>query len=104
MDAFKKRTNRTAEPTSLKEAMQDLFKQYQLDGKLREKRLLQSWARIMGNTIAKRTSKVFIKDKILFVYLSSASLRNEMTMSKSKVMDLIEQESGKGVIEDILFK
>ena len=65
--------------------------------------LVISWEKIMGKTIAKRTQKIFIKDKKLFVKLNSAPLKSELIMSKSKIMALFFQEFGEAVVDDIIF-
>ena len=101
---YKNQSARSARAIPIKEALQNLFKEYHLDDKLKEKKLIHSWGRIMGKTVAARTGKVYIKDNVLFVYLTSAPLRNELTLSKDKVMELLEKESGKGIIDDISFR
>jgi len=80
-----------------------MFKKYGLSGKFSEMRLVGSWERLMGKPIASRTKKIYIKDKILFVQLSSAPLRNELTNSKAKILELLERQAGKGVVSDIRF-
>ena len=74
---------------SMKQAVKNLFREYNLEGKVEESKLIQSWGEIMGATVASRTSKVYIKDKVLFVHITSAPLRQELAMSKEKVMDLL---------------
>ncbi len=107
MSGFKKRYNnmgtRNSEAISIKQGLNDLFKHYKLTGKLREKSIVHSWTRIMGKSIAIRTSKVYMKDKTLFVHLTSAPLKNELSMSKDKILDMFEQEHGTGIIDDIRF-
>ena len=57
----------------------------------------------MGNTIASRTGKITLYNKKLKVKIESAPLKNELNLSKSKVLEVLEKELGKGVIEDIVF-
>jgi hypothetical protein len=57
----------------------------------------------MGKTIADRTSNLYIKDKKLFVKITSGPVKKELQLNKSKVMALIETEVGKGVVEEIIF-
>ena len=57
----------------------------------------------MGKPIATRTLKLFIKEKKLYVKLNSAPLKNELTLQKSKVLELLHAEIGEKVIVDILF-
>jgi len=75
-----------------------------LSGRYHEFKLLQSWSKLLGPVIANRTEDIFIRDGILHVKLASASLRNELTYSKTKLIDLLNEEAGKQVIHDIQFR
>jgi hypothetical protein len=55
--------SRKKEATPLGEAFQDLLKSYRLEDTYQEKVLLASWSKLMGKTIADRTSNLYIKDK-----------------------------------------
>ena len=100
---FFNRNNRSNEVSSLKEVIDELLSTYKLRGKFNETRLISSWEKIMGKPIASRTVRLFIKDRKLYVRLNSAPLKNELTLSKSKVMSLLEEELGTKVIDDIQF-
>jgi hypothetical protein len=89
---------------SLKEAIQLLVKSYKIEGKLNEVKLLGSWARLMGPMIAHRTGDISIRDKKLFVKLTSAPLREELNMARPKIISLLNAEAGAEVIEEIIFQ
>ena len=57
----------------------------------------------MGAPIAKRTNKLFVKNRTLFVELNSAALKHELSLSKSKIMSIFEEEFGRKLIDDIVF-
>lgn len=86
---------------SFSTAFQKFLKSENLEQTFQEKKLVQSWERLMGKTISSRTSKVQVRNKILYVQLTSAPLKQEMNNSKQKIIDIIEKEFGAGVIDDI---
>ncbi|WP_186753862.1 DUF721 domain-containing protein [Echinicola salinicaeni] len=94
---------RKKEITPLKEAFEELLQAYRLKDRFNEKKIAGSWAELMGNSIASRTTSVYAKDKKLFVKLSSGPIKKELMMNKSKVLQIIEDKFGKGAIEDITF-
>ena len=96
-------TERSSESTPLKEALTNMLKKYRLQGKFREMQLIQSWEKIMGKPIATRTSGLYIKDKVLFVKLNSAPLKKELAMSKTRIIELLENQVGTGIISNIRF-
>ncbi|GAA0877707.1 hypothetical protein GCM10009119_06750 [Algoriphagus jejuensis] len=93
---------RKKEATPLEEAFNELLKAYRLEDKFKEKQLIGSWGEIVGRTISDRTSSVFIKDKKLFVKLSSGPIKKELMLNRSKVLLLIEEKVGKGVVEELI--
>lgn len=95
--------SRKKEATPLEEAFQDLLKSYRLEDTFQEKVVLASWPKLMGKTIADRTSNLYIKDKKLVVKITSGPLKKELQLNKSKVIALIEAEVGKGIIVEIVF-
>uniref|UniRef100_UPI00404A6D65 DUF721 domain-containing protein n=1 Tax=Fulvivirga sp. TaxID=1931237 RepID=UPI00404A6D65 len=96
-------SKRKSETTSVGDAISDLLQQYHLQEKFDEKRLIHSWKKLMGATIANRTSKIFIKNKVLFIELSSAPLKKELSMSKAKIISIFEKEIDKDIIKEIIF-
>lgn len=103
MNMKKKKYPRKSEISTVGEAINELFSDYRLKGKYNEARLITSWEKLMGKTIANRTGKIFIKKQVLFVEIQSAPLKHELNMSKSKIMDILKKEIGEGIIEEIIF-
>lgn len=89
--------------TKFGDAFKKFLKQENLEQTFLEKKLISSWRGMMGETIASRTLKIFIKEKIMYVTLSSAPLKQELTNSKEKVLKIIEEEIGEGIIENVRF-
>ena len=94
---------RKSATSSLKEAIDAMIDSYKIRGKFDENRLIAMWEEMMGKPTARRTEKIFIKEKILFVKLNSAPLRQELTMSKAKVMEIIYEHFDKGLVEEVKF-
>jgi predicted nucleic acid-binding Zn ribbon protein len=94
---------RKKDAAPLADAFQDLLKAYRLEDTYQEKLLISSWPSLVGKTIADRTSNVYIKDKKLFVKITSGPVKKELQLNKSKVIALIESQIGKGIVEDVIF-
>ncbi|HTL80522.1 MAG TPA: DUF721 domain-containing protein [Bacteroidia bacterium] len=86
------------------EAIREMMQTYRLDGKLNELKILNSWEKVMGKTISKYTKKIYINNKILYVELESAALRQELSYAKTKVIGMLNAEAGTKVIEDIVLR
>ncbi|MEN8248931.1 MAG: DUF721 domain-containing protein [Bacteroidota bacterium] len=95
---------RNEEPTRLDAALNQMFDAYRIKGKADKTSIITLWEELMGKTIAARTTKLFFKEDVLYVELSSAPLKQELTISKGKILTLIEDKIGHGVIKDIVFR
>jgi predicted nucleic acid-binding Zn ribbon protein len=84
------------------DAIQELLKTYHIKSKFDEANLVQSWERLVGKPVAKRTKKVYVRNKVLFVELDSPGMKNDLAMHKPQILDLFAREFGPGVISEII--
>lgn len=90
-------------PKGIKDAFQSLLKDYKIDSKYLATRIRISWEKMMGKPIASRTTSITLYNGKLKVKVNSAPLKNELNMSRSKILDRIESEFGKGIVKEIVF-
>ena len=88
---------------SFRSAFQNFLKEENLEHTYKQKKLIANWEKVMGKTIASRTSKLFFKDKTLFIKLTSAPLKNEMQMAKPQILGILEKELGKNEVVEVRF-
>lgn len=88
---------------SLRSAFQDLLKDYNLEDKYDKALIIDTWSKIVGEPVANRTEKIFVKDRKLFVQLNSAPLRHELSLSKDKIIERLASELGRKIVEDVVF-
>lgn len=94
---------RQSEVSSLGEAIDAYLKAYRLKDRYQEAGIVVSWAKLMGEPIARYTQRIFIKDKTLFVEISSAPLKNELLMSKNQIIKILNQNAGGNLVEEVIF-
>jgi predicted nucleic acid-binding Zn ribbon protein len=95
---------RRSKTISLAEAMQDYIRELNLGDKLREVSVIESWESIVGKAISSRTSKVYIKDGVLYVHLKSSIVRNELMMLREALREKLNSQAGAEVIREIVLK
>ena len=89
---------------TLRQVIEKFLRETPLQGKLNERRLIESWEEIMGKPVARVTNKMYIRDRILYVHLNSSVMRNELYMLKDEILEKLNQKAGEDVIKDIVFK
>lgn len=88
---------------NFKSAFQQFLKEENLEKTFHEKRLLLLWPEIVGKPIASRTHSIFIKNKVLFVKLTSAPLKQDLAGKKEFIIQLITEKMGVSILDDIRF-
>ncbi len=81
----------------------EFLRQEGLESPLNQYRLVDSWPKVVGPTIARYTGEVFIKNQTLFVKVKSAPLRNDLMMGRTNLVRQLNQHIGAQVISDIVF-
>ena len=84
------------------DAIQELLRSYRIKSKFDETTLVSSWERLVGKPVAKRTRKVSIRNKVLFVELDSPAMKNDLNLHKTQIIGLFEKEFGKDIIKEIV--
>lgn len=95
---------RRSKTITIAEAVNDYIKEMNLGGKLNEIGVINSWEEIVGKAISSRTSKIYIKDHILYVHLSSSVVRNELLMLREALKEKLNSKAGTEVIRDIVLR
>ena len=84
------------------EAIRELLNSYRINTRFDEAQLVGSWERLAGRPIAKRTKKISIRNRVLFVELDSPSMKHEFSLHKTQVLELFKKEFGTDIITDIV--
>lgn len=95
---------RRSKTITLAEAVNDYLKEMKLDGKLSEVGVINSWEEIVGKAISSRTTKIYIKDQILYVHLKSSVVRNELLMLREVLREKLNQKAGAEVVKEIVLR
>ncbi len=95
---------RNTNTQTLKQAIDRLLKAYGLGDKMAEYDIIDTWEEMMGKTISKRTKNIYFKNSVLYIELESSTLRNEMLMAKTKIMEMINEKAGRELVKDVVLK
>lgn len=88
---------------TLKQAIEELLSVYKLRDGIESSQVLKSWEKIAGSFIAGNTTRLFIKNKKLYVKLESPALKHELSFAKSKLIEQLNKTAGKDVVNEIIF-
>jgi len=87
---------------TLREVLGDLIAEYRIGPKLREASVINLWSEVTGKAISSRTSKIYIRDGVLHVYLTSSVVKNELMMLREALRQRLNKDAGEEVVREIV--
>ena len=85
----------------IREVIKELLKNYDITSKFNEAHIITSWDKLMGPSVTKYTVKIEIEKRILFVKLSNAALKQELSYARQKIKKMLNDEVGEEVLVDV---
>lgn len=90
------------------ETLGDVLQQYLraigAEKRIKEMRIMQNWEKLVGRYVCRDVQNMDLKDGILTVKFRTGIIRNEISMRKTTIKDLLNQEAGEEAIKEIVIK
>ncbi len=96
-----KRTNTQPIGEILRDFFEDNTELYE---KIMEVRIERAWKKLLGPMAAHYTRHLYVRDRILYVSMTSAVLRSELLLSKDKLLSNINQEIQNAFLFDLVIR
>ncbi|MCA1742057.1 MAG: DUF721 domain-containing protein [Bacteroidales bacterium] len=84
------------------EALADLIREYKLAPGLKEASVINIWEGLTGKVIAARTKKIYVRDGVMHIYLTSPVVKNELMMLRESLRSQINSKAGEEVVREIV--
>lgn len=88
----------------LKEVLKEMIELYRLRGKLNQSKIKATWEELMGPVIAKYTTDIRLRNQKLFLTITSAPLRQELSYGKDKIIKILNETLGENFIKDVIIR
>lgn len=92
-----------SEAKSVGEIINELLKEQNLEDKLCEHKALDLWPKVVGPLINQRTVERRVDRGILYVRITSAPIRQELSINKTSLLATLNKAVGKDVLKEIRF-
>ena len=66
--------------------------------------VMRAWGEILGPMVAQYTRNIYVKDKVLYVSLTSSVLRSELVLCRERLVKSLNDYAGSEVIQDIVIR
>ena len=95
---------RLSNQSSIPEVLQQFIQQNKLESGMDKIDVEQAWKSLMGNGVNSYTQEVILKGSTLYVKLTSAVLREELSYGKQKIISMLNEELRKEVVKEIVLR
>jgi len=97
-------SKRKFEPQLLGKVLSEIVESKALYRGITNEKINGLWNQLLGDNISQFTDKVELRNETLYVSLSSAPLREELSYGKEKIMWMLNEEMGKETIKKIVLR
>ena len=87
---------------TLGDAINQFLEKNNLQSKINEVKLLETWEVLVGKAIKSHTNELFIKEKTLYVKVDSSVVRQEINFMRRRLADKINKAFNSNIIEQII--
>lgn len=87
---------------SIGAVLADFLRENGMEKPMLERRIVEQWPKLMGETVARLTRSVEVTDGVLYVRLNSAALRQQLFDIRFDLIKKMNEAVGcEGVIKDV---
>ncbi|MGX7668287.1 DUF721 domain-containing protein [Flavobacterium pedocola] len=95
---------RNNEESPIGDVLKQFIEQNKLQTGMDKINVAEAWKNLMGNGVNNYTTEVLLKGTTLYVALSSAVLREELSYGKDKIIKMLNDELNKEIIKDLILR
>ena len=92
------------EESPIGDVLKQFISQNKLEAGMDIVNVRDAWKNVMGQGVNNYTTEIQLKGATLYVALSSAVLREELSYGKEKIIKMINEELGKEVVKDVILR
>jgi len=89
---------------NMSDALKEFIKENRLQKGMDKVEAREAWTNLMGNGVNNYTTAIELRGDTLFVSLSSSVLREELSLGKSKIITMLNEELGKNLVKKLVLR
>jgi hypothetical protein len=95
---------RSFEPQTINAVLQQITEQRNLAKGLNQLKIKQAWEETVGANVSQYTQEISLRGKTLYIQLTSAPLREELSYGKEKILKHLNDALGSDEIQKIVLR
>ena len=95
---------RLSNESSISDVLKEIIKVNKLQPGIDQIAVIEAWVSLMGNGVNSYTRSLSLRGTTLYVELTSAVLREELSHGKSKIVAMINEEFRREVVKEVVLR
>lgn len=95
---------RLSNESSVGDILNRILKDNKLESGLNQVSVVEAWKNVMGNGVNNYTKSVTLRNSTLYVELTSAVLREELSYGKDKIIKIINEELRRDIVKEVILR
>ncbi len=95
---------RTSNESNLGDVLKRIIETNKLQPGIDQVDVRRAWKNLMGNGVNNYTRNIALKNSTLYVELTSSVLREELSYGKSKIIEMINEDLGRDVVQEVILR
>jgi hypothetical protein len=95
---------RLSNESSLGDILKEIISSNKLQPGIDQISVSEAWKSLMGNGVNSYTRNIALKGSTLYVELTSAVLREELSYGKDKIIKMLNDELRREIIKDVILR
>lgn len=90
--------------SSISDVLKVIIQDNKLQSGIDQVSVKEAWVSLMGNGVNSYTKNVVLKGSTLYVELTSAVLREELSYGKDKIIKMINEEFRRDLVKEVVLR
>lgn len=86
---------------SLGEAIQAFLEKNGIQEEAKIQQAITDWETLMGAPIASNTEKIWFQQGVFYVRMKSPMWKSELTLARTKIRNLLNQQMGQEIVKEV---
>jgi len=95
---------RLSNESSISDVLKEIIQSNKLQPGINQVAVNDAWKNLMGNGVNNYTQKITLKGSTLYVELTSAVLRQELSYGKDKIIKMLNEELKAEVVKEVVLR
>ncbi len=95
---------RISNESSISDVLKEIIQVNKLQPGIDQIAVKEAWVSLMGNGVNSYTKNVTLRGTTLYVELTSAVLREELSHGKSKIVAMINEELRREIVKEVVLR